>query len=198
MKSVCFACGREKEDPLVICKRCEVKPISQKDKISSVCLSNICLKAPNLVKASRYIRQKRKLPKFADAIVARAEEFVDSLSSDSEEYTQIGFDDSFFDFKGFQDKRAETVTVHAIGKPVKDPDKPHQATVISHLESGKNTYQVLEWEIGKDISIDDADAHTDNQGELYVQYIWLGDKGWTWKHVSKAHFLQLKSLDSMR
>ena len=198
MKSVCFACGREKVSPLILCERCEVRPISRKDKITSVCLSDHCLKAEKLKVASRYIREKRKLPKFSESLTAKAAQIVDSEPDESDEYTQIGFDDSFFDFKGFKDKRPETVKVHAIGKPVKDPDKQQQATVISHLDSGKNTYQVLEWELGKDISMDEVDANVDEKGELHIQYTWLGDRGWTWKLVSKAHFQQLKTLDGMR
>ena len=163
-----------------------------------MCLSDGCLHKENLMKASRYIRQKRKLPKFSDSIIARASKLVDKLPGDAEEYTQIGVDDSFFDFKGFPDKRAEIVRVHAIGKPVKDPEKSRRETAISHLEGGKNTYEVLEWEIGKDIAIDVVDTNVDENGELYIQYTWLGDKGWTWKLVSKSHFMQLKELDSMR
>ena len=196
MKAVCFACGHEKRLPLVLCDRCEVKPISHKDKITSVCLSDYCLKSESLLKASHYIREKGTLPTFHQKCVTKATDFVDSLPTDDEEYTTMGVDDSFFDFQGFKDKKGETVKVHAIGKPAKE--NVQQATGISHLGTQKNTYQVLEWQVGKEISIDDADMHVDDQGELYIEYTWVADKGWIWKHVSKGHFRQLKMLDEMR
>ncbi len=196
MNAICFACGREKQDPLDHCDHCDVKPMSQKDRISSYCLSSNCLKPASLEKGSKYIRLKRKLPKIAEPVIRRATKIVESLDVDEEQYTSMGMDESFFDFKGFADKRAETVRVHSIGKPPKSNDG--DTTGVSHMGSQKNTYRLLTWELGKDISIDDCDANVDENGELYIQFVWMGDRGWIWKHVSKSHFDQLRALDQFR
>ena len=95
MKAVCYACGREKSEPLVVCDHCEVKPLSVKDKTSSICLSDLCLDDASLQKGSRFLREKRKLPKFGERLIKKATEIVESLESEESQYTLMDVDDSF-------------------------------------------------------------------------------------------------------
>ena len=195
MNAACFACGREKPDALVVCPGCEVKPVSDRDKIHSICLSNACFPSDKLLKASRFIREKRKLPKFGEKAIAKATEFVASLDKPEENYTLMGVDDSFFDFDGFESTKGETVTVHSIGKPPADPDGNEPEPI--GLAGRASTYHTLEWELGKEISFDDADSRSDENGEIYIQWTWRGEQGWIWKHVSKSQFEQLKMLEDL-
>jgi hypothetical protein len=195
MNAACFACGREKPDALVVCPSCEVKPISDKDKINSVCLSDTCFGPDKLLKASRFIREKRKLPRFGDKAIAKATEFVNSLAKPEENYTLIDVDDSFFDFDGFDSDKGESVTVHSIGKPPTDPDGNEPDPI--GLAGKGNTYHTIQWELGKDISFEDAETRGGKGGELYIQWTWRGDQGWVWKHVTKQQFDQVKMLEDL-
>ena len=176
----------------------DVKPISEKDKISSMCLSDRCLKYKSLEKASRYIREKRKLPKFDDKLIAKATKLVEAIPEGDFDYTEIGLGESFFDFQGFEDRRGEIVKVHAIGKPPQNPDNPDESVADTYLGNDKSTYQVLEWEIGKDISIDEADMNVNDKGELFIEYTWVSGRGWIWRHVSQVRFRGLQVIDSVR
>lgn len=191
MKSLCFACGREKLDALLVCSNCEVKPISEKDRIHSICLSDHCFNAETLEKASRFIREKRKLPKLGEKALAKAAQIVKVLAqAEKSPYTLMDVDDSFFDFDGFESDKGETVVVHSIGKGDGD-----EAPIGIARE--KNTYTKIEWQVGKDISFEDLEKYSNDNGELHIQYTWRGDQGWIWKFVNQDQFEQVKSLEEI-
>lgn len=158
-----------------------------------MCLSDKCLKEKHLVMGSRYIRKNNKLPKFHESVVAKANELISSISDSQGEYSQsFEFSNSFFDFQGLKGGKGETVQVHAIGKPLgegKDGTAP-----VSNLGARGSTYQVLSWEIGKEITFDEADLHMDDEGNIYVWFRWMGS-GWNWKPVSQDEFNRLRALE---
>lgn len=193
MIAVCFACGHEKQAPLILCERCQVRPISQKDRITSMCLSDKCLSQKNLEVGSKYIRKNNKLPKFHESVQKKATELIEAVSDSHGEHSQsFEFSNSFFDFQGLTGGKGESVRVHAIGMPVQSGKDGARAP--SNLGNQESTYQVLNWEIGKEITFDEADLHMDDEGNIYVWYRWMGNS-WTWKPVSQEEFMRLKNLE---
>lgn len=192
MIAVCFACGHEKQAPLILCKRCQVKPISKKDKINSMCLSAQCLSTKNLDIGSKYIRKNNKLPKFHKKVLAKGTELIDALPDVSTDQSQsFDFSNSFFDFQGLKGDQGETIQVHSIGRPKESADG---LSAPSNLGNRESTYQVLQWEIGKDITFDQADLHIDDEGNMYIWQRWIGS-GWNWKPVSSEEFMRLREME---
>ena len=195
MIAICFACGKEKNAPFDRCDNCSTKPVSGKDKINSLCLSNHCLSEKNLLAGSRYIRQHRKMPKINEKILDKATKLFESIpqKDESDQANSYEFTDSFFDFQGLSGEAAEkgeTITVHAIGKPLRDDGPP------GNIGNKEKTYQKLQWELGKDISFDEAEEKAGKDGELYVWYRWMTDK-WIWKYVSKREFSRLRAIENV-
>ena len=182
MHAVCYKCGEEKKFPLTMCNHCQAIPESSKDRIASMSLSAECLKEKNLIKASNYIKLKKRLPQFHETVTTKATQLAKQNSeADSSSSMSFELSESFFDFKPDPSKSAknETVTVHSIGKP-RGIDRIHSGPV-----SREGTYQMLTWEIGRDISAEEVQMHRDAFGCIYVWYRWMENK-WTWKCVTKA------------
>ncbi len=194
MEAVCFACGHEKGGALLPCPKCQVKPLSQRDRLASLCLSKQCLPPKQLVMGSEFIKAKGKLPGFSESVVRKATQLLGTLpaASGSEDIsTSFDFSESFFDFEGKSQSAVEPkITVHVLGKP---------ASLKANEEGGnlwnsRRTYHTLTWRIGKEISEDDYESHRSGDGEIYVWYRWIGNR-WTWKYVSKSEFERLRKLE---
>ena len=118
-------------------------------------------------------------------------ELAPELDEDSD---SMEFSSSFFEFVPEDitplNKR---VTVHAIGKPkhIQDDDDS-----LGRLQQNRsNTYHTLEWEVGKEISEEQANMYMDPSGNIFVWYRWLGNK-WSWKCVSREEFEQLRKVNA--
>lgn len=194
--AVCFACGRPKASPLVVCKRCVVKPISSSDKINSMAISSHCLSQKHLEAGSKYIRQYHKLPKINEKVIQKATQLIAAIPERPDDKNKsFDFSSSFFDFPGLTQgndgQRGETVRVHSIGKPKNIKDGEDARGMLGNKEK---TYQVLQWKLGTDISIEEADDEMDADGDLYVWFSFTGGD-WNYKHVSKEKFEQLRMLE---
>jgi hypothetical protein len=192
--AVCFACGKTKASPLVRCKFCEAKPISSRDKINSMAISNHCLNQKHLKAGSDYIRQYHKLPKINEKVIEKATKLVKAIPERPDDRKKsFDFSSSFFNFPGLTkgNDRGETVRVHSIGKP-KNIKKGEDARGM--LGNKESTYQLLHWKLGTDISIEDADNNVDDDGDLYIWYRFMGDD-WTYKHISKEKFNSLQAME---
>jgi hypothetical protein len=176
--------------PLTKCEFCKQKPGTRVERIASMALSIECLKEHNLKKGSAYIKKTKRLPKFHESIERKAIQLVEAhLEVDEpKEFDSADLSSAFFEFDFSQGSGGEKITVHAIGKPENVSDE-HRG------DSKRNTYHTMQWEVGKDISAEIADANVDPAGEIFVWYRWMG-KSWTWKCVSRVEFEQLKSVDS--
>ena len=191
--AVCFACGKTKASPLSLCKNCEAKPLSSRDKISSMALSNHCLSQKHLKAGSDYIRQYHKIPKINEKVIAKATELVNAIPERPDDRKKsFDFSSSFFNFPGLTEgnERGEVVRVHSIGKPKSFKRGEESRGMLGNKES---TYQLLEWRLGTDISIEEADNNVDDDGDLYIWYRFLGDD-WTYKHISKSKFMDMQAL----
>ena len=194
MEAVCFACGHEKKGPLLSCPKCQVKPLSQRDRLASMCLSRPCLPEKQLKMGAEFIKAKGKIPGFSDSVIAKATRLLDALpgaASGDDISTSFEFSESFFDFDGKHRSDIEPrVSVHVLGKPadLKADDRG------GNLWSSRKTCHTLTWRVGKEISEDDYEAHRGADGEIYVWYRWIGNR-WTWKYVSKTEFERLRKLE---
>jgi hypothetical protein len=190
--SVCFHCGGAKLAPLAKCEFCKTKPDKRADQIASMALSSDCLSEKNLKRGSEYIKQTKRLPKFHPDVQKKAmrlvESFIEITPSDGSDSVDLSSSFFDFDFSHYPGAGAETITVHAIGKP-EHLDNDHHG----HRNHAR-TYHQLTWEIGKDISADQAAAYKDPAGEIFIWYRWMGNS-WTWKCVSRIEFEQLKSVE---
>lgn len=158
-----------------------------------MCLSDKCLSEKNLDIGSKYIRKNNKLPKFHEKVHQRATELIDAIPerSSTDQSQSFDFSTSFFDFQGLDGGRGETVCVHSIGKPKDNKEGPG---AVSNLGNNQSTYQVLNWEIGNEVTFDEADLHMDDEGNMYIWYRWIGSD-WTWKPVSQEEFFRLKEME---
>ena len=187
MQAVCYKCGEEKKFPLTLCNHCQAVPHDLDDRVASMALSAECLKEKNLIKASNYIKIKKKLPRFHDVVMDKAKALVAKTIDQSTQSFELSA--SFFDFNPEQGKKdKQMVTVHSIGKPPGVGDE-HCGPV-----SRDKTYQMLSWEIGKDISAEEVQMHMDAFGCIYVWFRWI-DKGWSWKCVTKSEFQNLRKVE---
>ena len=191
MISVCFHCGEAKLEPMAQCEFCKTKPSNHQDRVSSMALSSDCLSERNLKKGSAYIKKTKRLPRFHKDVENKAKQLVESYIevSPSDNSDSIDLSSSFFEFDFSQNKNVEFVKVHAIGKPEHLHDDNH-----GHRNNGK-TYHTLQWEVGKEVSAEEANAYKDAAGDLFVWYRWMGNS-WTWKCVSRVEFEQLKSVET--
>ena len=191
MDAVCFKCGESKKEPLAKCLQCAAKPTRREDKIASIALSIQCLKLENLEKGSQYIKKTNRLPSFHESVLKKAIRLVESyieVVDENDDSDSLDLSDSFFEFSNDQQQKVELVTVHAIGKP-ENVDVNYRGS-----SSNKKTYHTLQWEIGNDISVDQANRHMDSPGIIFIWYRWLGDS-WVWKCVPREEFEQLRSLE---
>lgn len=189
--AVCFECGGAKLAPMAKCEFCKKKPSSREDRIASLALSSECLQEHNLKKGSDFIKKHKRRPKFHESLQSKATQLVEAYIevSPSNNSDSIDLSSSFFDFSFSQNANVETVKVHAIGKPEHLKDDYH-----GHRNNAK-TYHTLQWEIGKDISAEDANAFKDPAGDIFIWYRWMS-QNWTWKCVSRIEFEQLKSVEN--
>ena len=151
-------------------------------------LSTDCIKEKNLNRAIEYIKRKNKPPRFHENVIAKATELLESQPKVNSASQSFELSDSFFDF-GDRDKgtQPKMLTVHAIGKPERlDPN--HRGPI-----SRANTYRVMKWEVGKEITDEMAKTHMDAFGCIYVWFRWLDDR-WTWKCVTKSDFDTLRKV----
>ena len=190
MIAVCFQCGGAKLAPMAKCEFCKTKPDKRADRIASMALSSECLSENNLKKGSEYIKTRKRLPKFHENVQKKAIQLVESYIevSPSDNSDSIDLPSSFFDFEFTRKANVETVRVHAIGKPEHLSDDHH-----GHHNHAK-TYHTLTWEIGKEITAEDANAYKDSAGDIFIWYRWMGNR-WTWKCVSRVEFEQLRSVE---
>ncbi len=189
MQAICFRCGEEKKFALKMCSHCQALPQDRNDRIVSLSLSIQCLKEKNLIRASKYIKIKKRIPRFHENVTKRATELVEEETFDPSSSMSIELSESFFDFKSAQKpKENQIVTVHAIGKPA-GVNSGHVGPV-----SRAKTYRVLNWEIGKDISEEEAKVHMDAFGCIYVWYRWM-DNAWNWRCVTKSDFESLRKVE---
>lgn len=159
-----------------------------------MCLSDKCLSQKNLDVGSKYIRKNSRTPKFHERVLAKAQEFINAIPESSSDMSQsFEFSNSFFDFQGLAGGKGETVRVHAIGRPLQDSGGN---TPPSNIGNRQSTYQELVWEIGNEISFDQADLHMDDEGNIYIWYRWIGSS-WTWKPVSKEEFSKLRGMEGV-
>ena len=173
------------------CEFCKTKPSHHDDRVASMALSTECLKEPTLKKGSDFIKRTKRLPKFHQSIENKATQLVESYIevSPSENSDSIDLSSSFFEFEFAQNENESFITVHAIGKPEHLSDDRQ-----GHRISGK-TYHTVQWQIGKDISADDATAYQDADGDIFVWYRWMGNS-WIWKCVSRVEFEQLRRVEN--
>lgn len=190
MIAVCFHCGGAKLAPMAMCEFCRTKPDKREDRIASMALSSDCLNESNLKKGSDYIKKRKRLPGFHQNVQNKAIQLVESYMevSTADDSDSIDLSSSFFDFEFAQKANVETVRVHAIGKPEHLSDDHH-----GHRNQAK-TYHTVTWEIGNEISAEEANAYRDPAGDIFVWYRWMGN-AWTWKCVSRAEFEQLKNVE---
>jgi len=159
-------------------------------------VSSHCLSQKHLEAGSKYIRQYHKLPKINEKVIAKATKLIEAIPDKPEDKNKsFDFSSSFFDFpgltKGNDSQRGETVRVHSIGKP-KNIKQGNEARGM--LGNKEKTYQLLEWNVGTDISFEEADEKMDEKGEIYVWFSFTSDK-WNYKHISKSEFEQLRMLE---
>lgn len=197
--AVCFACGHQKASPLALCKKCQAKPLSRGDKINSMSLSNHCLSQKHLEAGSKYIRQYHKLPKINEKVTAKATKLIDAIPERPDDKNKsFDFSSSFFDFPGLTAGNdlsgGETVRVHSIGKPKKFKKGEENKGMLGNKES---TYQLLEWKLGTDISIEEADEKMDGDGDIYIWYRFMGDD-WVHRYVTQEEFMRMKSLEEQQ
>ena len=195
MQAVCFKCGGSKSDPLKLCRHCHALPESHNDRVTSMCLSQNCLKPANVVKAGKFIKQKKRPPGFRSKVKNRAIELINALPDESDSVSMsIDLSDSFFLLDKRDEPAIKKLVVHAIGKPANGAaDTYHQHP----SRTRKSTYHTLEWEIGRDISQHEADVHADSSGELFVWYRYLGNE-WAWKCIPRHEFEQLREMETAR
>lgn len=195
MEAVCFACGHEKKGPLLSCPKCQVKPLSRRDRLASMCLSTRCLPEKQLRVGAEFIKTKGKIPGFSENVVKKATELLNAVqgtSSSEDVSTSFEFSESFFDFDGkLRSDLDPKVTVHVLGKPAELKADERGG----NLWNSRKTYHTLTWRVGKEISEDDYEAHRSADGEIYVWYRWIGNR-WTWKYVSKSEFERLRKLEA--
>ncbi len=195
MNAVCYSCGAPKSEPLITCEQCSNQPIQHEDRVASMALSLNCLKPHHLEKATDYIKRTAKLPKFHDSVRRKALELIESMLELAPELSDdddsMEFSSSFFEFVPDDIKPLnKRVTVHAIGKPSHfQDDAPPNGQVRS------NTYHTMEWEVGLEITEEQASLYLDPLDNIYIWYRWLGNK-WTWKCVSREEFEQIRKVEA--
>ena len=87
-----------------------------------------------------------------------------------------------------------TIQVHTIGRA---PEFNDMHAFDSWMLSGGNTYQQETWEIGKDVTAEQAAEYRDTEtGALYVSYQ-IVDSEWKGRFVTRELFLRLKAINEM-
>lgn len=192
MIAVCFQCGSPKSGPMTKCEFCQKKPIHHRDRVVSMALSNECLSEKNLKTGSQYIKEKKRIPKFHKKVAQKAAQLMESYIEvdDARNSDSIDLSSAFFQFEFSSAKpgQPQFVTVHSIGKPANLANDE-----FSQFHK-KKTYHTLQWEVGNEITVKQASANQDDDGNVYIWYRWMNDN-WNGKFVSKAEFEQIKSVE---
>ena len=97
IEAVCFNCGAEKSAAIKLCTSCRAMPLSDDDRLVSVCLSADCLRQENLEIASKYIKKKNRLPGFRDKVMKKAEKIVEEMPDHFQLSQSFDFTESFIE-----------------------------------------------------------------------------------------------------
>lgn len=96
IKAVCFNCGAKKSAAIKLCSSCRAMPLSNEDRMVSVCLSSDCLRQDNLIAANRYIEKKGRLPGFHEKVRLKAQKIVDEMPDQFQISQSFDLSESFF------------------------------------------------------------------------------------------------------